>query len=78
MASTPSFLCRWTRQTTFKTSAVSGPIPNASIGKQSAKKEICSISGTTATTVVNHCSQEVLLLHFGATVFHEDWSLSSP
>ena len=69
MASTPSFLCPWTRQTTFKTSAVSGPIPNAAIGKQSAKKEICFMSGTTATTVVNHRSQEVLLLHFGATVF---------
>ena len=69
MASTPSCLCRWTRQTTFKTSAVSGPILNAAIGKQSAKKEICFMSGTTSTTVVNHRSQEV---HFGATVFNED------
>ena len=38
----------------------------------SAKKEVCFMSGTTATVVVNHSSQEVLLLHFGARVFYED------
>ena len=31
---------------------------------ESAKKEICFMSGTTATIVVNHRPQEVLLLHF--------------
>ena len=30
------------------------------------------MSGTTATVVVNHRSQEVLLLHFGATDLYED------
>ena len=39
---------------------------------ESAKKGVCFMSGTTATVVVNHRSQQVLLLHFGATVFHED------
>ena len=34
MCGTPPFLRRWTRQNTFKTSAVSGPIPSAAIGKQ--------------------------------------------
>ena len=36
------------------------------------------MSGTTATVVVNHLSQEVLLLHFGATVFYEDSSVLFP
>ena len=40
--------------------------------------EVCFMSGTTATVVVNHLSQEVLLLHFGATVFYEDSSVLFP
>ena len=35
-------------------------------------REVCFMSGTTATVVVNHRSQELLLLHFGATVFFEE------
>ena len=33
-------------------------------------REVCFMSGTTATVIVNHRSQELLLLHFGATVFY--------
>ena len=39
---------------------------------ESAKKDVCVISGTTATVILNHRSQGLPLLHFGATVFHED------
>ena len=40
--------------------------------------EVCFMSGTTATVVVNRLSQEVLLLHFGATAFYEDSSVLFP
>ena len=54
VASSPPFLCRWARQTSFETSAFFGPIHNASVGTikqrtESAKKEVFFMSGTTAT-----------------------------
>ena len=39
---------------------------------QSVKKEVCVMSGTTATVVANHRSWEMLLLLIGATVFSDD------
>ena len=42
---------------------------------ESAKKEVCFMSGAPAAVIVNHSSQEMLLSHFGATVFYEALSL---
>ena len=65
VAGTPAFLCLWTRQTTF------GPILTWRQRNGSPKKKVCFMSGATAAVVVNHRSQEMLLSHFGATVFYD-------
>ena len=51
------------------------PFPMQPLGNSPRRKKICFMGGTTATIVANHRSQEVLLLHFGATVFCEDLSV---